>query len=263
MTSSHELQSGYFLHARRFQETSVLLDCFTQEAGIISCVAKGAKRPKSKWRGLVQPFILVSLAWRGRGDVKTIIQLEAGQILPALTGKKVLFGFYINELILNLLHRADPHPDLFQVYQQTINRLREGDDEYQIQVVLRQFECQLLDRLGFGIDLTKDANGQAIEKDLIYGFEVEHGFYPQAVLPQSKQGLILSGATIHALYHGLPFAGEQQYVEAKKLMRQAVNHHLGNKTLKSRQYFKEMHYLAETQDSCIDDAQSNDKVVNT
>ena len=247
------MQLSYFLHIRQFQETSVLLDCFTEEAGIVTCVAKGAKRPKSKWRGLVQPFILVNVDWRGRGEVKTLVQLEAEGILPRLTGKMVLVGLYVNELVLSLLHRSDPHPELFRYYHEAINQLSVIQEDSAVQMALRKFECQLLKVLGFGIDFKNDAKGEVIAEDVVYGFDPEQGFFPQTILPQSKKMIAVSGATLIALNEAASFQNQIQLSEAKKLMRQAIAHHLGNKALKTRKLFVDILRKTEKEGVVVDE----------
>ncbi|MCS5708283.1 DNA repair protein RecO [Candidatus Berkiella cookevillensis] len=234
------------MHSRRFQDSSVLLECFSQNTGLMACVAKGAKRPKSKWRGLVQPFILVNIAWRGRGEVKTVVQLEAQSILPSLSGKTVLIGLYVNELVLSLLHKADPHPELFHYYHETIQRLSHCDDDDRVlQIILRRFECQLLEILGFGLDFEKDARTEPIVEDLLYGYDPGLGFFPQMILPQSKRTIMVSGATLIALKKGAQFEDDRQLIEAKKLMRCAIAHHLDGKTLKTRKLLTDFQKIIE------------------
>lgn len=223
----------------------MLLECFSQNAGLMACVAKGAKRPKSKWRGLVQPFILVNIAWRGRGEVKTVVQLEAQSILPSLSGKTVLIGLYVNELVLSLLHKADPHPELFRYYHETIQQLSYCDDDRVLQIILRKFECQLLEILGFGLDFEKDAKTDPIIEDLLYGYDPGLGFFPQMILPQSKRTIVVSGATLIALKKGAQFEDDKQLVEAKKLMRCAIAHHLDGKILKTRKLLTDFQKIIE------------------
>lgn len=222
-----------------------MLECFSQDAGLISCVAKGAKRPKSKWRGLVQPFILVNVAWRGRGEVKTLVQLEAQSILPSLVGKTVLIGLYVNELVLSLLHKSDPHPELFRCYHETIQQLSHCDQDIKLQIILRRFECQLLEILGFGLDFEKDARTEPIVEDLVYGYDPGLGFFPQTVLPQSKRTVVVSGATLIALKQGAQFQDDTQLMEAKKLMRRVIAHHLDGKTLKTRKLLTDFQQIIE------------------
>ena len=231
------MELGYFLHARAFQESSVLLDCFTRDSGIVSCIAKGAKRPKSAWRGLVQPFILVNIDYRGRGEVKTIVQLEAEKILPCLSGKKVLIGMYLNEILLKLVQRNDPNPELFHSYHETLGFIARADADIDMQYQLRLFECQLLRSLGFGIDFLHDMHGHAIVEDVVYGYDPERGFFPQNVLPQSKQLITISGAVIIALAHQVRYKDEHQMLEAKKFMRFVIAHHLGPRILNTRKLF--------------------------
>lgn len=241
MSSEQALQHAYFLHVRRYQESSCLIDCLTREAGLITLVAKGAKRPKSKWRALMQPFIGVYVAWRGRGDVKTLIQCEALQLLPLISGKTVLLGLYVNELILNMLHRADAHPQLFDYYHQTITQLASLTTTADLESQLRHFECQLLESLGFGIELKHDAKGHAIIADVVYGYDPEEGFLSQTVLPQSNKSLAISGATLLALAHQEALVSAAQRLEAKQLMRQAIGYHLGDKPIKTRKLFSSIH----------------------
>ncbi len=231
------LHQAYFLHIRGFKESSAIVECFSKEAGLVACLAKGAKRPKSKWRGLVQPFIFVNIHWRGRGEVKTVIQLEAEMILPRLQGRSLLMGFYLNELLLKLLHRGDPYPELFIDYHRALTGLSLATEQKQSQAVLRRFECALLKSLGFGLDLYNDVKNEPIISDLVYGYDQGYGFYPQAVLPQSQKVLAISGATLIALRGDSDFFSEVLLLEAKKLMRFAIAHQLGDKQLHTRKLF--------------------------
>mgnify|MGYP003625885704 CR=1 FL=1 len=235
--SEQGLYQAYFLHIRGFKESSAIVECFSKEMGLVACLAKGAKRPKSKWRGLVQPFVFVNINWRGRGEVKTIIQLEAEMILPRLRGKTLLMGFYLNELLLKLVHRTDPYPELFDDYHQVLTDLSQAKDDKASQALLRRFECKLLKSLGFGLDLHTDVHDEVIVSDLIYGFDQGYGFYPQAILPQSKKVLTISGATLIALRGDAELDSDAQLLEAKKLMRFVLAHQLGDKELKTRQLF--------------------------
>lgn len=235
--SQSTLYQAYLLHLRRFKESSVIAECFSLEMGLVACLLKGAKRPKSKWRGLAQPFILLNIGWQGRGEVKTVVRLEAEQILPRLTGKNLLMGFYLNELLLKLLQRADPHPELFRDYHHVLADLSIAKDDITCQTLLRRFEGLLLKSLGFGLDLEKDASGEVIQEDVIYGFDLEYGFYPQAILPQSRSTLAISGATLKAINGQKGFEKDTELLEAKKLMRTVLAHQLGGKEIKSRRLF--------------------------
>lgn len=237
--SEAKIYQAYLLHVRSFKESSIIADCFSAEMGLVACLLKGAKRPKARWRGLAQPFILLNISWRGKGEVKTAIQLEAEQILPRLQGKKLLMGFYLNELLLKLLQRADPHPELFYDYHHVLSELDAATEDSRCQAILRRFECCLLKSLGFGLDLHQDAKGEPITREVIYGFDLEYGFYPREVLPQSQNTLTISGATITALQGTSDFTNDMELLEAKKLMRFVIAHQLGGKDLKTRRLFSQ------------------------
>ena len=107
------LQSSFVLHRRPYRDTSLLLEVFSQEYGRLGLVARGAVSPRSRWKGLLQPFAPLLLSWSGAGELATLTAAEeAGCPIP-LPPHRVLAGLYINELLLRLLPRLDPHPGLF------------------------------------------------------------------------------------------------------------------------------------------------------
>src|SRR5438445_9413576 len=109
-------QPGFVLHSYPYKETSLIVDVFSRDHGRIALVAKGAKRPHSKLRGVLQTFQPLSLGWSGKSEVRTLIAAEwVGGLLP-LEKSALLCGFYLNELLVKLLARDDPHPALFDHY---------------------------------------------------------------------------------------------------------------------------------------------------
>ena len=180
---------AFVLHQRAFQETSALIECFTQDHGIVALVARGVKRPRSRWYGAMQPFLLLQIDWVGKTDFKTLTQVEAQGLQPALRGAHIRIGMYLNELLLRLLHRGDPHPAVFQAYHETllaIGALDQTDgDQQQQETLLRRFELLLLADLGYGLDFN-------CEPDLLYCYEPDRGLI-EAVDPASTQ--VASGAT--------------------------------------------------------------------
>jgi len=214
----------YILHIRPFKDSSAIIDCFSQDFGLISLVAKGAKRPRSHWRGFLQPFVALKMSWLGRSELKTLTDIEAETIYPKLVGEKILIGLYLNELLIRLLHRCDAHPALFDFYDKTIGALALADSITQ-QMLLRQFELTLLSELGYGLDL------RHIMPDLLYAYDSSTGIYENA------QPNGISGATIIALRENQVMT-ENQLREAKKLMRIVLNYYLGNKPLQSRKLFQ-------------------------
>lgn len=230
-----DLCSAYILHTRQFRDSSVILDCFTQDQGIVSMVARGARRPRSRLYGLIQPFIALQLSWIGRGELKTLTQIEAMQVLCSrLSGEKIALGLYLNELLLRLLNHFDPHPKLFFIYHETIMRLALAEGSDISQSILRHFEKNLLAELGYGLDLTLDGRtGEKISPELLYCYEPTMGLI-ESCDPLGK--LAISGASVMALERD-QYANEIQLREAKNLMRFILAFYLGNKPLHSRKLF--------------------------
>ena len=166
------LQAAFILHGRNFRDTSRLLDVFTLEYGRVTLVAKGARTPRSKLQGILEPFSPLIISWSGKGDVQTLTGAESVKTAINLSGKQVISAYYINELLQRLMTFHDPHPELFEIYQTTLESFLSEDDE----LVLRRFEKQLLAEIGYGLSLEVDAeNGMALIKDELYYYDLERG----------------------------------------------------------------------------------------
>jgi len=148
------LEPSYVLHARSYRETSLLLEVFSHQHGRLGMVARGARRPKSVFRGLLDPFQPLRLSWSGRGELQTLRDAELAGTAVSLKGDRVLAGFYLNELLIKFMQRDDPHPQLFALYTQTIADLA-GDA---VEPVLRRFELGLLRESGYALNLEADAS---------------------------------------------------------------------------------------------------------
>lgn len=226
---------AYILHVRPFKESSGIVECFTLEQGIISAVGKGIKRVKSRWFGLAQPFIHLEIAWVGKGDLKTLTHMESSSILPILKEQKLWMGLYLNELLIKLLQKYDPHPELFHIYEKTIKNLSHTQNDQDAQIVLRKFECGLLAHLGYGFSLTHDHyNGREILPELIYSYDPQMGLYELSTVHDPKNAF--SGASILALSTG-DFQTLESLQEAKRLMRRVIAYYLGEQSLESRKLF--------------------------
>jgi len=140
--------SGYLLHAAAWRETSLIIQVFTQGHGNVSLVAKGAKRPYSALRAVLSTFQPLVLSWSGSGEVKTLTQAEHGGVRP-LDGRALMSGWYMNELLLRLLPREDPHAVLFDAYDAALRQMAQG---LPAAGALRRFEWILLQETGYGVD---------------------------------------------------------------------------------------------------------------
>jgi len=140
--------AGYMLHAAPWRETSLVVQTLTRAHGRIALVAKGAKRPASALRPILSAFQPLMLSWSGKGEVKTMIHAECTGI-RALSGRGFMSAWYMNELLLKLLAREDPHPALFDAYDHALTRLAQSDHAAG---ALRRFEWMLLQEIGYGTD---------------------------------------------------------------------------------------------------------------
>ncbi len=232
------LQSAYILHYRPYRDTSLLIDFFTREHGILSAVARGVRTAKSPLKGLLQPFIplLISFSWKK--ELATLTQVESNEISYSLVGKRLFSAFYLNELTMKLLQRHDPHPQLYDYYQQALAELT---TEKKLEIPLRRFEKNLLSELGYGLDLISDADtGQRILPNLFYHFLPQKGFCLDLNGNLSK-AFCFSGKSLLALAHG-DFNDQTLLPEMKQLLRVVIADLLGRKTLKSRDLFLREHY---------------------
>ena len=228
------LQPAYLLHRKPYRDTSLLLEAITPEYGRIGLVAKGARRPRSRLPGLLQPFLPLLLSWSGRGELFTLTDAEGRGPLLMPPGRLSISGFYLNELLLRLLPRGDPHEELFLAYSETLGRLALDEEA---EWGLRLFEKRLLEAMGYGLQLTHEAGeeGAAIRAGRHYCYHLEVG--PVATTEQSG-GVVLSGRTLLALAAEQTAIGPEIRGEAKRLMRAALALYLGDRPLKSRELFR-------------------------
>ncbi len=243
------LQASYILHTRPYRNTSKLLEIFSREQGRRVLVARGARKVNSRLQGQLLPFAPLLLSWQGGGEVQTLTGAEAGNQIAPLVGRKLLSAFYLNELLLRLLAKGDPHPALYDAYAHTLQRLSglsglPHDEE----ASLRIFECFLLQELGYGLVLDHEvSSGEVLQPDRLYCYQPEHG--PRALDPgrDCENGLPVHGCTLLALQHGDLYATTDKHDlilhEAKSLMRVNLACHLGGKPLKSRELYRQQKQL--------------------
>lgn len=225
-----EPTAAYVLHSRPYRDTSLLVDFFTLEHGKISAVAKGARRPNSKLRSSIQPFVPLQINWGGRQELKSLLNAESVAPTMLLQGNALLCGLYVNELLERLMLPFDAHPQLYVYYQYVLNELLSGED---IEGGLRTFEHRLLSELGLMPDLSDKKSEQ------IYRYETETGFTPIANVSESQRHSCFYGSQLMAI-------AEDDYNEiqvkraAKRLMRQLIDKALNYKPLRSRDLFQKM-----------------------
>ena len=234
MISNHKVsfESAYILHSRPYRDNSLLIDIFSRSHGRIGAVARGAKQPKSKFNGLLQPFGLLRLSWSGKGELMTLTDAEQEHAALSLKSKQLISGFYVNELLTRMLQRHDPHQTLFDVYHETLCMLEKGDYD---EPVLRRFEFYLLQETGYGLNLDHDVEtGEEIQEQARYCYYVEHGPVKMAGTDRANDGIMIDGHTLLAI-RDQRLEDTTQLKQAKQLMRAIIARQLGDKPLYSRE----------------------------
>lgn len=230
-----ENELSFVLHSYPFRETSLLVEIFSREHGRIPLVARGARRPKSAVRGLLMNFQPLLLSWFGKHEVRTLHSAEWQGGQPLLQGTALLCGFYLNELLLNLMVRDDPHEQLFDYYQHTLLQLARGAD---VAVTLRCFEKHLLQELGYALLLEHEAGSdKPIETGKNYRYLIERGAVTDA--PHYEEGLPITGKTLLDMAAD-DYSDANSARQGKQLMRMLLNHYLGGKTLHTRELIKDL-----------------------
>ena len=223
------LSPAYVLHSRPYRDTSALVDLLTLHEGLQRVVWRGA-RGSRKGSG-PQLFVPMMVALAGRSELRTLAAAEAAGSYVTLRGDQLFSGMYLNELLLRLLRAADPQPLLFAAYQAALEALAGAQP---VEPVLRRFEWQLLDVLGYGFSLTVDASGQPIDPAARYVWQADQGLVRIEMPPEAG----LPGAALLSIAAG-EWAEPGTLRAAKLLMRQALSVHLGDRPLISRQLFSQ------------------------
>ena len=221
-----ENSSAFLIHRRMYQGSSLLLDFFTKDFGRIRLIARGARKGKTS----LQMFQCLSISFKGRGDLKSLSQWEIDDHPRRLIGNDLILAMYANELILRLLPEGDEYFETFKSYWTFLSNLN-SFASIEKEFALRKFENQLLEDLGYGIDLGIDIDGDAIQLELNYEFIEQQGF------SLSKNGS-LQGKTLLDLsnYEDI-ITDKNELTILKKMNRKRLKSLLGDKPLKSKELF--------------------------
>ncbi|MBV8031686.1 MAG: DNA repair protein RecO [Betaproteobacteria bacterium] len=230
-------EPGFVLHTYPYKETSLIVEAFTRRFGRVALLARGARRPRSAMRGVLLSFHPLRLTWSASAELGTLIGAEwagwEGQA-AALEGRGLMCGFYVNELVLRLLPRDDPHEALFDIYEQSLRRLAAGEPQA---AVLRAFEKRLLTQLGYAPLLERDAGDEAIEADAVYVYEADRG--PRRANGARAAGLVVHGRTLLDLARD-DYENPETRDEARALMRALIGERLHGQVLHTRTVLEEL-----------------------
>ena len=207
------LQRAFVLHRREYSESSLLVDFFTEHNGRMTLLAKGARRPRSSLKALLQPFTPLLLRWTGKGDLKTLTQAEAASLTLPMEPMALYSGFYVNEMLV---------------------RVRLASNAEQLEPILRTFEFQMLRALGYGVDFCHCmATGEEVDPNMWYQFCENEGFIASLL----QNNLSFLGKDLLA-FEVLDFSDKSTQQAAKRFTRIALKPYLGSQPLKSRELFQ-------------------------
>jgi len=243
------MDRGYVLHSYPYRETSLILQAWTQKHGRLGLVAKGARRPKSASRIVLVPFQPLTLDWFGRGELRTLKTAEPAAPATPLAGEALMSAFYMNELLLKLTTRDDPHEALFGAYDsaiselRAISRLESAPRAARLEPVLRRFELKLLQELGYALELSREAgNHVPIAAEREYFYVVERGAVASSEGETPSNAVRLRGLTLIDLERGR-FEDPTTVAQSKQLMRLLIHHCLNGQELATRTLVRDLQRL--------------------
>lgn len=226
-----QLTQAFVLHHRPYRDTSRIVEAFSREHGRVTLFARGARGPKSRMAPLLQPFVPLLVSWRGHGDAAQLTGIDlaatAAGRAPGLPADAVMSGYYLNELLLRLTTRDDPHPGLFDAYAATLALLAGGAAP---SAPLREFERRLLEELGYGLDLeVEQETGRALDPDGRYTYRPGLGV-TRAVA--DAPGTV-AGRSLLRLAAGR-LAESAELEDARRVLRAALDYCLEGRELATR-----------------------------
>ncbi|RNC77365.1 DNA repair protein RecO [Piscirickettsia salmonis] len=234
---------GYIIQQRPYKNTSVLLDMLTRDHGKICCVASGGRANLTRWQGVLQPFSLLQLTWQKRVGLGTLKEVSSCERQLLWRGLPFVMAMYLNELTIHLLPQGQGDEAFFFIYRQLLGVLSRTHSvkakvELELESQLRRFEYQLLKTIGYELVLEQDVKGRAVLAQQNYWLRVEHLPEHWPVNRPASIGLVCQGASLLALKAG-KFDTELEKMDAKRIMRMYLQFYLHNRTLKSRELFKQ------------------------
>ena len=227
------LAPAYVLHQYAYRDTGRIVEAFTAEYGRLTLFARGAHGPKSTMKGVLRPFQRLLVSWSGKTEACALVTAEIDGAPTNLGKERLMSGFYLNELLLKLTERWDPHPEIFFSYASCVEALCAGEGE---EAALRRFEKRLLHDLGYGLELTRTDEGLPVEPDRYYRFAVERG--PQHCAAQTPGAIC--GRSLADL-EAETFQDPRSLRDAKRVLRAAIDACLDGRVLKSRAVMRALH----------------------
>ncbi|MDD4880584.1 MAG: DNA repair protein RecO [Gallionellaceae bacterium] len=233
MNEKRDHEPAFVLHTWPWRETSLIVETLSRNHGRLALVARGARRPMSSIKSRLLAFQPLELSWFGKGGLRTLhaAEWQGGDL--RLSGRALMCGFYLNELLLKLLPPDDPHERLYDRYAETLAEL---SSQAEPEPILRRFELDLLSELGYAQTLSHLAEGDEVRPDRRYGYVLDRG------VVAAEGGPGYAGKTLLDMAAG-DFSDPRTLAEGKLLMRTLINHYLSDKPLLTRQLLVELSSL--------------------
>ena len=236
---SHRInhEPAFLLSASPWRESSLWLEMFSRRYGRVALLGRSARKAQSELRGVLVPFVPVSASWYGSGELKTLHRAEWLGGWPQPQGRSLFSGLYLNELVLKLTAREDPHPGIYDALLEAMGAVCRQDNHI---AALRLFEWRLLNELGLAPDLARDADGSAIEADKKYRLAPQQAVQAVGAADNAAEGqaVLVDGATLAALRQGR-FDSGGALQQALQLNRLLLDFHLPQ-GIQSRRILQQM-----------------------
>ncbi len=227
------LTPAYLLHQYAYRDTSRIAEFFTRDHGRLTLFARGARSPKSALRAGLRPFQRLLVSWVGKSEAGQLTAAEIDGEFTQLPPPRLMSGFYVNELLMKLTERFDPHPELFDCYALAIGALSTGQAEA---AQLRRFEKRLLEQLGYGVDFSRTDAGDAVTAGGFYRVRPQGAVMRcEADAPEAVCGSSLIELSAES------FENAAALRDAKKILRAAIEACLDGRALGSREVMKALH----------------------
>lgn len=234
-----DLTPALILHRQAWRDTSFMLEAYSREYGRVGLIARGARRNKARWRGLLEPLAAARLSWSGRGELRNLTAVEP-EARFELSGNRLWGGFYASELVLRLTAREDPHPGIYDSLRSLLRAMADGAPAV---VATRFFERDILEAIGYGIPLTIDPEtGRAIHPETVYTWHHAHGLFAGQA---GRDDVAVPGSALLGLAAGR-FQSRADIHAARSLLGAVIASHLGGRPLKTLQTLRAMRQFEST-----------------
>lgn len=214
---------AYVLHKIKYKNSSEIIKLLSKDQGRLDVVAQGSCRPKSPFRGHLQPFISTTVSYRGKHELKTLVQAEQEDALPLLDYPNQVALLYCNELLLLLNMDADVSTAIYPAYKRILKQLMQSQN---IALLLREFEWQLCCLSGYELTLDDSVvadTGISFHPDL--GLVFSHG---ESACDAATFRLFVTQKNLNSV----------QVKAISRLMRPVIQHMVNNRPIRSRELLK-------------------------